>query len=397
MHALFRRFALLMFINYATQGAFIPLFSLRLQELGFDPVQIGWSCAAQALASLVGPLAAGQVADRYFPARRCLSACALVAGILFWVLSDLSSPLAVFFTVLAIWLVLGPANTLCVTLCFAHLPHPEKSYGPVRLWGTAGWVAAGWLVGVWFWSKDWLVENGWASSAGDLGDIFRWAAVLAFLLSAYGLTLPHTPARQSAGHWLAPLAAWRQLGGRAFRVFWACSFGICVSLPFVIQLLPLFLEHLGLPRPWLSPILTLSQSIEMLSLALLPMILLRLGLRGTMLLGLLAWAAYLALLTLGHPNWLVIASLSLNGLCISCYIVAGQVFINSRAQGDVRASAQALLVFVNGLGMVTGNLLVGWLRQELEGAFLPTFAIGTVITLALAMLFFIGFKGERLS
>jgi len=393
---LFQRFALLMFVNYATQGAFLPLFSLRLQELGFNSVEIGWCCAAQALASLVGPLVAGQVADRYLPARRCLSVCALIAGVLFLVLSDLTSPLSVFLTALAIWLVLGPANTLCVTLCFSHLPHPERSYGPVRLWGTAGWVAAGWLVGIWYWVRDGLVELGWETSAGDLRDIFRWAALLAFLLSAYGFTLPNTAPREAGGHWLAPLAAWRQLRGRAFRVFWICSFGICVSIPFVIQLLPLFLEHLGLPRPWLSPILTLSQSIEMLSLGLLPMILLRLGLRGTLLMGLLAWAAYLGVLTLGQPIWLVVASLSLNGLCISCYIVAGQVFINSRAHGDVRASAQALLVFVNGLGMATGNLLVGVLRREFDGAFLPTFAVGTAITLALATLFFIGFKGERL-
>ena len=108
-------------------------------------------------------------------------------------------------------------------------------------------------------------------------------------------------------------------------------------MPFVIQLIPLFLDHLGLPRPWLSPVLTLSQSAEVVSLGLLPMILLRLGIRGTMFVGLFSWALYLGILALGQPTWLVICSLSLNGLCISCYIVAGQVFINSRARGDIRA------------------------------------------------------------
>lgn len=377
-----------MFLNYGTQGAYLPLFSLRLQELEFEPAEIGWACAAPALASLVAPLLVGQLADRHLSARRCLSVCALLAGVLFWILSDLTGPLSIFATALGIWLVLGPANMLCATLCFAHLPQPEKSYGPVRLWGTLGWVAAGWLVGLWFWLR--------ADSVGDLGDIFRWASILALALSAYGLTLPGSLPSEAQGHWLAPLAAWRLLHGRSFRTYWACSFGLCVSMAFVIQLIPLFLEHLGLPRPWLSPLLTLSQSAEIVSLALLPMILLRLGIRATMFLGLLAWALYLGVLALGEPTWLVVCSLSLNGLCISCYIVAGQVFINSRAHGDVRASAQALLVFVNSSGMAIGNLLVGWMRQELSVQFATAFAIGAGLTLSLALLFLIGFKEERL-
>ena len=45
---------MLMFLQYAPAGALVPLFSLRLQELGFRPAQIGWACATQALAILVG-------------------------------------------------------------------------------------------------------------------------------------------------------------------------------------------------------------------------------------------------------------------------------------------------------------------------------------------------------
>ena len=119
--------------------------------------------------------------------------------------------------------------------------------------------------------------------------------------------------------------------------------GVCISLPFTTQVTPLLLADLGIPRPWLSPTLTLGQSTEIVSLALLPMLLLRLGVRRTMLLGLAAWALLLSLLTLGEPVWLVVTSLSLNGLCICCFIVAGQVFANGRAAADVRVSVQALL------------------------------------------------------
>src|SRR5204863_1220676 len=108
------------------------------------------------------------------------------------------------------------------------------------------------------------------------------------------------------GDWLAPLAALRLLGDASFTVYWLCCLGVCVTLPFTTQVTPLLLEHLGIPRPWLSPTLTLGQGTEIVSLALLPMLLLRLEVRGTMLLGLAAWAVFLAVLTLGEPRWLVI-------------------------------------------------------------------------------------------
>ena len=41
-----------MFLMYAPLGALIPLYSLRLQELGFTPLEMGWACATQALGSL---------------------------------------------------------------------------------------------------------------------------------------------------------------------------------------------------------------------------------------------------------------------------------------------------------------------------------------------------------
>jgi MFS family permease len=139
------RLSLLMFLQYAPQGAFVPLFSLRLQELGFTHVEIGWACATQALAALVAPLVAGQVADRWFPAQRCLAVCAVLAGLILWLLAGLTSWPAVFAASLAFWLVMGPVNTLGTALSFAHLVDPARDFGGVRLWGTIGWATApGW-------------------------------------------------------------------------------------------------------------------------------------------------------------------------------------------------------------------------------------------------------------
>jgi MFS family permease len=385
-----------MFLQYAVPGALVPLFSLRLQELGFTPLEIGWACATQALAALVSPLVAGQVADRWFPAERCLAACAFASATTLWVLAELTSPSTVFGTSLVFWLLMGPVLTLGISVSFAHLERPERDFGPVRMWGTVGWMVPGWLLGYWFSNPEWLIGGlallRPARPSGELADAFRLAGLFGFVLGAYALTLSPTPPKRRAGAWLAPLAALSLLRGRAFAIYGLCQFGVCVTVPFSIQVTPLLLEALGVPRPWLGPTLTLAQSTEMVALWLLPVLLLRLGIRGTMLVGLLAWAGALGILTLGQPTWLVVASQGLNGLCICCYIVAGQVFVNSRAHGEVRASAQALLAFVNGLGMLAGNLLVGGVRRQVNGEFRPTFAVGAAIALGLVVIFALGFR-----
>jgi MFS family permease len=407
------RLSFLLFLYYAVQGAFVPLFSLRLQELGLAPLELGWTCAPQALATLIAPLVAGQIADRWFPAERCLAICALLSGFFLWILADLTSASAIFMASLALWLLLGPASTLCAALSFAHLPYQGRHFGQIRLWGTIGWVGSGWLLGYWLSRPAWLGSWFAVTPVPRLADMFRLASLLAFALGAYALTLPHTPPHPQKGDYpfeergtvpffarpqhspLAPLAAFRLFCDGSFVVFWFCFLGVCVTLPFNTQVTPLLLRHIGIPRPWLSPTLTFGQSIEIISLGLLPLLLSRLGVRRTMFLGLTAWASLLAVLSVGRPVALVVACLSLNGLCISCFIVAGQVFANGRAREDLRVSVQALLTVTNGLGLLAGNLLVGWVRRQVDEQFMPTFGVGAVIAVILVLAFFVGFRSTR--
>lgn len=393
------RLSVLMFLQFAACGAMVPLFSLRLTELGFTPAETGLACATQALAALIAPLLVGQIADRWFPAERCLAVCSLTASGLLWVLADLTEPVSVVLVTQAFWLVMVPAFTLGTSLSFAHLAEPRRDYGPVRMWGTVGWVVPGWLLGYWLSNPEWLMELvrsvAPSRTAGSLADAFRLGGVFAFVLGLYALTLPHTPPLRHPGiSWLAPLAALRLLRGRGFAFLALGTFGVCLTMPFVTQINPLFLEHLGIPRPLIQPTLTIGQGTEMLGLLMLPLLLSRFGQQATMRFGVTAWVLALAVLTLGQPTGLVVASLGLGGLCVCCFLVAGQVYVNSRASADVRASAQALLTFVTGMGALAGNLVAGWVRGLMGGEFRPTYAVGAALAVSTALVFFLGFNDD---
>src|SRR5207244_948003 len=142
--------------------------------------------------------------------------------------------------------------------------------------------------------------------------------------------------------------------------------------------------------------LSIAQGTEVVALGTLPLLLARWGQRRVMLAGLVAWATAMTVLAVGRPLELVVGSLGLNGLFICCFLVAGHVFVNSQAPGDVRASAQALITFTGGLGLLGGNLLAGWVRGGEAGQrFAPTFGVAAAIALAALLVFSVGFRHEH--
>jgi MFS family permease len=387
------RLSLLMFLMFAVMGAWVPLFTVRLGELGFTPWDIALASATAAVSYLAAPLAAGQMVDRWFPAERCLALGSLVAGALLWLLAGLEDATAVFWTCLAFWAIMVPVITIGNALTFSHVDDPARDFGKIRVWGTFGWALPGWLLGLWWWDGMETLVEALGMPPPSTANIFHLGAIVCWVLAAYALTLPHTPPKRHSQSWLAPLAALRLLRHRDFAVYLLTSLGLYVTIPFNTQMTPLLLQaSSGIPRSLLAPLLTIGQSMEVGMLVFLPYLLSRLGVRGTMLVGLMAWTTGLSVFALGKPTWLVAAALACNGLFVACFMVAGQVFLNSRASGSIRASTQSLLVFVNGVGLLMGNLLAGWVRQQTGPAFTPTYQTAVALSLALLAFFVVGFS-----
>jgi NHS family xanthosine MFS transporter len=185
------------------------------------------------------------------------------------------------------------------------------------------------------------------------------------------------------------------LKGQAFLVYAICTFGICVVLPFHSQLTPLLLAQSEVPQAFVPLLLTVAQLSELVTLATMPRVISRLGPRRTMRLGLIAAVITFVSLMIGRPLGLALTGLGCYGLIISCYLVAGQVYLNQRASDHVRSSAQALHSFLCGSGLLAGNILAGKVRAEVEGAFAPTYALSAALALGLLAVFVAGFPNDK--
>lgn len=403
-----------MFLQYAVMGAWVPLFTLLLQERGFSPQETAWCCATSAMGALLAPLPWGQIADRWLATQKCITLCSAACGFCLLILAELTQPLGVFLVSLGYWFFMYPVVGLGTALTFRHLKDPQKDFGRVRLWGTIGWVIAGWMLGLWFQTALWREEApSWLSEAlNNLGialphraDTLRLAGILSLVLCLFSLALPDTPPNPSPSKqasdlnrlrrlFEAPLLTMRLLSHRPLAILCLCMFGLYITVPFYSQLSPLLLHQLGVSDRWLPFTLTLAQSLEILTLFLLPRILQECGEKMTLALGMLAWALSLSALALGQPLGLVLASLGLNGIFICCFIVTGQMYMNRKARPDIRASAQGLLQFINGTGMLIGHLLVGQLRDRMENDLPAVFVVAAVLSGTMTLLFMAGFRDK---
>ena len=80
------------------------------------------------------------------------------------------------------------------------------------------------------------------------------------------------------------------------------------------------------------------------------------------------------------------------GLFIAGFLVAGQVYVNGLADGDLRASVQGLFSCINGMGLLLGNLLAGAVRHATGNDLPATFAVAAGLALLMLAAFAARFR-----
>lgn len=384
------RLSVMMFLQYAIWGSWLPIFWAFLTEhRHLEPAQAGNLFAIGAIGALAGPFIAGQIADRYFNTERFLALSHLIGAVLVWQLARLETYGTLLVFALLYSLIYAPTLPLTNSLAFHHLPDRDRDFGKVRVWGTIGWIAVGIGVGQWLLHRHTpgpatlgeaaLGAVRQAQVAG-MADAFRLSAILGALLGVYCLTLPNTPP-QPGRQKFAPFEALGEIrSSRALIVLFALSFPVACVHQFYFVHTAGFLGTLNVGGDLEGIInnvfgvgggglMTLGQMAEIAVLAVMPLAAKRLSRKTVLAVGLVAYTLRFAVFAYVPRPIAVLPALALHGLCFGCVFFVAFMIVDEETSADVRASAQNLYNFVIiGLGVIVGNLFAGQVAQVAKSA-----------------------------
>ena len=382
------RLSVMMFLQYATWGAWLPILYAYLSgHLKFTGEQIGYCFSAGAIGAIFGPFIAGQLADRTFATQKILGVSHLVGAALVYAMG-VTKDFNAFLALSAVYgFVYAPTMALTNSLAFAHLPNRDQDFGPVRVWGTIGWIAVGITVGqVLFRSytpAGGSPEEVTAMQNAGRGVAFQVSAALGALMGLYCFTLPDTPPSRGAKQNTAWLEAIGEVMRQPLLVLFLVAIPVSVIHQFYFVQADGFIASVQAKvaeRTWFDNaigqvfgvgggLMTIGQMTEILVLAAMPVLTRVMSRKQLLMLGLAAYAARMALWAFAPSLPFVIAGIALHGLCFGCFIFVAFMIVDEHTTADVRATAQNLFnLVIVGIGTIVGsifaaNVVGGWASQ----------------------------------
>jgi len=354
------RLFVMMTLQLAIWGAWAPKLFPYMTMLGFSPGQQALVGGSWGIASIVGIFFSNQFADRHFPAERVLAVSHLVGGLclLGAAFSTGFEPFFLFF--LGYSLLYVPTLSVTNTVCFANLHDPAGQFGKVRMGGTVGWVAVSWPM---------VFLLGPHSGPADVRWILIVAAIVSLAMAAYSLSLPHTPPRTGESH--EPLAwrkALRLLRQPAILTLFIVTFIDSVVHNGYFVMSDAFLTNrVGIAQNLSMLVLSIGQIAEVLTMVVLGRVLVALGWRTTMIVGILGHAARFAVFAFAADSLpLIFAVQLLHGICYAFFFATVYIFVDDAFPKDVRVSAQGLFnLLILGIGNVVASFLFPLLMTRL--------------------------------
>jgi nucleoside transporter len=380
-----------MFLQFAIWGAWAPVLGAHLGNLGLTGVQIGAVYGTAALATIIAPMIAGQLADRFFSTQKFLSFCYICSGILLYLAAKVGKDDPDKFNKLW-WLAFGsffffgPSLGLANSLSFSHMRDPRVDFPIVRVFGTIGWIAAGSTLSLWM-----------KLTGRPIGDCLVVGAGFAVLNAFFCLSLPDTPPKREGVELFAAGKALKMLKDPSFALLMILAFVLLVFATMYYTFGSVFFKAVGVADDNLALVMSIGQWAEIAIMFILPFVYRTLGSKLTIAIGVLAWAVRFGLYAIGTPVELIYVAQGMHGICFAFAIAAAMIYVERVCPVDIRASAQSLLGMATyGLGMFTGSYLGGYLVDRATKDTLTNWQqVWTIVSagcFAVLVVFLLGFR-----
>ena len=389
------KLSVMMFLEFFVWGAwFVTMGTFLATSLSASGSQISLAYLTQSLGAIAAPFIIGLIADQFFSAQKVLGILHLAgAALLFWA-STMETFGAFFPVILAYMILYMPTLALVNSVSFRQMSNPEKQFPAVRVLGTMGWIVAGVTIGWLAWEQE-----------GQLAQTFRMAAVASLILGVFSFLLPATPptrrGEKATVRDILGLDAIGLLKHRSYLVFFLSSIAICIPLAFYYNFTNLFLNEEGVRSA--AAVQSLGQVSEVLFLLLMPFLLVRLGVKRTLAIGMAAWAlryVFFAYGDAGGMYWMLLLGIVLHGICYDFFFVAGQIYTDKFAGQRFRSAAQGMITLATyGVGILIGSLVAGPIVDRFatdDGHdWTQIWIIPAAIAAVVLLLFLILFKDRR--
>jgi nucleoside transporter len=379
------RLSAMMFLEFFIWGAWFPQSFGYLGLLNFTSLEQSLILNAFAVASFTAMFFSTQFADRYFAAEKFMALSHLIGGVAMLGLVVVTDFWSFFGLMLVHSLFYVPTISISNAIAFASLKDAKREFGLVRLWGTIGWIAASlpWVFLFADWAKippfgtvpftEWLPAVFGNALGGEAMKavkpyIFLAGGLASLLLAALSLGLPHTPPRpaQQGENQLAWLEAMKLLRLPFVFVLFVVTFIDAAVHQGYFILTEKFLVNIGIPANWAPLAMTVGQVAEILTMAILGLVLKRLGWRMTMVLGVLGHTARFGVFALAPSPVPAVAVILLHGICYAFFFATVYIFVDEFFPKDARNSAQGLFNFlILGAGPFVGNFVWPFLEGSL--------------------------------
>nr|WP_322975096.1 nucleoside permease [Pedobacter sp. MC2016-05] len=337
----------------------------------WDGADFGIIFSTMGIASLFMPTLTGIMADKWINAEKLYAVLHILYASVMFYLPQVTSPNSFFWVILLAMCFYMPTIALSNSISYTTLKNSEfdviKSFPPIRVWGTVGFIVAMWITNL----------TGNKASANQ----FYIAGVSAFALGIYSFTLPACKPLKL----ISEKKSWVQkLGLESFKLFADYKMGLFFIFSMFLggalqltnaygdvfldefKMFPQYAELYVVKRSTL--ILSISQISETLFILAIPFFLKRYGIKNVMVISMLAWVFRFGLFAFGNPAdglWMIILSCIVYGMAFDFFNISGSLFVETSTTPKMRSSAQGMfMMMTNGFGAILGSLTSGWIIQK---------------------------------